>query len=69
MVLVHSDLPGIDGYGVCRAIRDESRAPIVMVLPRIDDDSVLQRSTSRPLDPGRADAAAGAQRLSGVASR
>jgi two-component system response regulator MtrA len=40
MVLLHSDLAGIDGYGICRAIRAESRAPIVMVSPRTDDDSV-----------------------------
>jgi DNA-binding response OmpR family regulator len=40
MALLHSDLSGIDGYGICRAIRAESSAPIVMLSPRFDDDSV-----------------------------
>ena len=43
MVLLHADLPGVDGYSVCRAIRAESRIALVMVSPRIDDDSLWKK--------------------------
>jgi DNA-binding response OmpR family regulator len=39
IVLLHVDLPGVDVYELCRAIRRESAVPIVMLSPWVDDDS------------------------------
>lgn len=42
LVLLDVQLPGKDGWAVCRAIRDESRVPIIMVTARGEEvDKVL----------------------------
>jgi two-component system alkaline phosphatase synthesis response regulator PhoP len=42
LVLLDLMLPGLDGFGVCRAIRAESPAPIIMITARAAEDDRLR---------------------------
>ena len=42
LVLLDLMLPGLDGFGVCRAIRAESSAPIIMITARAAEDDRLR---------------------------
>ena len=37
LIILDVMLPEMDGFEVCRAIRDKVRVPIVMVTARLDD--------------------------------
>ena len=42
LVLLDVMLPGMDGWGVCRAIRSESKTPIIMLTAKADERDELQ---------------------------
>jgi two-component system alkaline phosphatase synthesis response regulator PhoP len=42
LVLLDLMLPGLDGFGVCRAIRAESAAPIIMITARAAEEDRLR---------------------------
>ena len=41
MVLLDLNLPGLDGIAVCKAIREESATPIIMLTARADNNDVI----------------------------
>jgi DNA-binding response OmpR family regulator len=46
-IILETGLPGIDGFAVCRKLRTHHRtrsAPVVLILPQLQPDLVLQAS-------------------------
>ncbi len=41
LIVLDLNLPGVDGYEVCRQLRTESEVPIIMVTARVDEDERL----------------------------
>ena len=60
LIILDVMLPEMDGFEVCRAIRDKVRVPIVMVTARLDDIDKIRgldiciTTTARTDDEGRA---------------
>ncbi len=42
LVLLDANIPRINGYEVCKRIRDEGRTPVIMVTGRDEEDDVLR---------------------------
>lgn len=42
LVLIDTDLPGIDGWTMCGRIRQTSTIPIVMISPTLDEEAYLK---------------------------
>jgi DNA-binding response OmpR family regulator len=42
LVILDANMPGLDGFEVCKRIRERSKAPVIMLTARTDESDVVQ---------------------------